>query len=65
MKTTITVEVDDRGESETYEAYNLVCRDNETGHIVWIEGIQKERSTMYPEYRAIVEPALLALKAGV
>lgn len=56
------VEPDERGESETFEAYSLVCRDGE--HLVWSEGIRKDRTNMLPEWRAIIEIALASLKGA-
>lgn len=59
---TVYVVPDPRGESETFEAYSLECRDDKTGRTMWVEGIRKDRSEMWPAWRALVEPALTALK---
>lgn len=59
----VTVEPDTRGESESYEAFNLVCREG--ARVVWIEGIRKDRAAMYDDARAFVEAELLRLKNEV
>lgn len=51
---------DDRGESEHYEAYTLVCLEG--SRVVWVEGIQKDRTHMYEDIRTFVEAELTRLK---
>ena len=59
----IEVVPDERGETDTYEAYSMRGIDAD-GRVVWIEGIRKDRSTMYPDIRADVEAQLAKLKEG-
>lgn len=61
--TTITIEPDERGESEAYEAFSIVCRDDATGRVCWTEGVRKDRSAMYDAWREWLEPVLAAAKA--
>lgn len=61
METTIKVIPDERGESENYEAFSMQGLDA-SGRVVWMEGIRKDRSMMYPEVCAIVEAQLAVLK---
>ncbi len=64
MNPTIKVVPDERGESETYEAFSMQGLDA-SGRVVWVEGIRKDRSTMYPEIRVEVEAQLAALTSKV
>lgn len=57
----IEVVPDERGESEDYEAYSMVDLDA-FGRVLWVEGIRKDRTGMYPDVRAIVEARLTELK---
>ena len=59
--TRIKVVPDERGESETYEAYSMVGLDA-FGRAQWVEGIRKDRTSMYDDIRADVEEQLATLK---
>ena len=58
---TVYVVADERGESETYEAFSLHCIDTRTNKLVWSEGIRKDRSQMIKSYRDAIESALTIL----
>ncbi len=60
---TVSLVLDERGESETYEGYSLECRQE--SRLVWTEGIRKDRTQMRDEWRAPVEAALQTLKDEV
>lgn len=57
----IFVVADERGESESYEAFSLHCLDA-NDRLVWTEGIRKDRSNMWPYWREAIEQALKTLK---
>lgn len=58
----VYIQPDPRGESEAYERWMLVgMRDN---HMVWQEGIRKDRSRMREDYRNAVDAAIAAATEG-
>jgi hypothetical protein len=53
---------DVRGESETYEAWSLVCL--RSGKTVWKEGVRKDRTGMRPDWKAEIDLQLSLQESG-
>lgn len=57
-RNTVYLEVDPRGESESYLPYMFVAYNNLTGRQAWYEGLRKDRTQLLDKYRIAVEAAL-------